>query len=27
MEAMIVTGIGVIFAIVSWFSSKDLEDE
>jgi len=27
MEAMIVTGIGVIFAIASWFSTKDLEDE
>jgi len=27
MEAMIVTGIGIIFAIASWFSTKDLEDE
>jgi len=27
MTAVIVAGIGIIFAVASWFSSKDLEDE
>jgi len=27
MTAVVVAGIGIIFAIASWYSSKDFEDE